>query len=280
MIPAAFDYEVAESAEHAVSLLGSHEDAKLLAGGHSLIPLLKLRFVQPSLLVDIGRIAELSYVRDAGEWLVIGALTRHKAVRDDPLLQEHCPIVSHTAGLIGDPQVRHRGTIGGSLAHGDPASDLPAVILALEAELVVTGPDGERTVPAVEFFRGVFETAVGPGEMLTEIRIPKLAQWTGWSYLKFTRRAQDWATVGVAALVQHENGNGQVEDARIALTNMGATPLRADATERALRAGEADAAAHMAEGSSPATDVAASAQFRSHLARVMGRRAIEEALSR
>ena len=146
MIPATFDYEVAESAENAVELLGSREDAKLLAGGHSLIPLLKLRFTRPSLLVDIGRIDELSYVRDTGEWLAIGALTRHKAIRDDPLVQEHCPIVSHTAGLIGDPQVRHRGTIGGSLAHCDPASDLPAVMLALGSEFVITGPDGERTV--------------------------------------------------------------------------------------------------------------------------------------
>jgi carbon-monoxide dehydrogenase medium subunit len=280
MIPATFDYEVAESAEQAIELLGSREDATLLAGGHSLIPMLKLRFARPALLVDIGRIAELSYVRDTGEWLAIGAMTRHKAVRDDPLLQEHCPIVSHTAGMIGDPQVRHRGTIGGSLAHCHPASDLPAVILALDAELVVKGPGGERTVPSAEFFRGAFTSAIGPGEMLTEIRIPKLGRWTGWSYLKFTRRAQDWATVGVAALVRHENGNGRVEDARVSLTNMGATPLRAEATEQALRAGDADPAAHIAEGASPASDVGASAEFRAHLARVMGRRAIAEALSR
>lgn len=279
MIPSTFDYEVAESTEQAVSLLGSREDAKVLAGGHSLIPLLKLRFARPSLLVDIGRIDGLSYVRNAGEWLAIGAMTRHKAIRDDPLVQEHCPIVSHTAGLIGDPQVRHRGTIGGSLAHGDPASDLPAVMLALGAELVIAGPEGERTVPAAEFFRGVFDTAVGPGELLTEIRIPKLGASTGWSYLKFTRRAQDWATVGVAAIVRHEHG-AAVAEARIALTNMGATPLRATAAERALVAGEADPAAHMADGADPPSDVAASAEFRSHLARVMGKRAIEEALSR
>jgi len=278
MIPSTFDYEVAESTEQAVSLLGSREDAKVLAGGHSLIPLLKLRFARPSLLVDIGRIDGLSYVRDAGEWLAIGAMTRHKAIREDPLVQEHCPIVSHTAGLIGDPQVRHRGTIGGSLAHGDPASDLPAVMLALGAELVIAGPESERTVPAAEFFRGVFDTAVGLGELLTEIRVPKLGE-TGWSYLKFTRRAQDWATVGVAALVRNGNGDG-VQEARIALTNMGATPLRATAAEQALVAGEADPAAHMADGTDPASDVAASAEFRSHLARVMGKRAIEEALSR
>lgn len=277
MIPTEFDYEVAESAEQAVSLLGSREDAKLLAGGHSLIPLLRLRFARPSLLVDIGRIEELSYVRDAGEWLAVGALTRHKAVRDDPLVQEHCPILSHTAGLIGDPQVRHRGTIGGSLAHGDPASDLPAVVLALGAELVIVGSDGERTVPAAEFFRGVFDTAVGPGELLSEIRIPKLGE-LGWSYLKFTRRAQDWATVGVAAIVRRDNGG--VGEARIGLTNMGATPLRASAAEQALLAGEEDPAAHMADGADPPSDVAAGAEFRSHLARVLGKRAIEEALSR
>jgi carbon-monoxide dehydrogenase medium subunit len=278
MIPAAFDYEVAESPEHAVELLGSREDAKLLAGGHSLIPLLKLRFARPSLLVDIGRIDRLSYVRDVGEWLAIGALTRHKAVRDDPLVQEHCPIVSHTAGLIGDPQVRHRGTIGGSLAHCDPASDLPAVILALGSELVITGRDGERTVPASEFFHGVFDSAVGPQELLTEIRVPKVGNWTGWSYLKYTRRAQDWATVGVAALVRRNNGS--VDEARIALTNMGATPVRAAAVEQALVAGEANPAAYMADGTDPPTDTSASAEFRSHLARVIGGRAIEEAMAR
>jgi aerobic carbon-monoxide dehydrogenase medium subunit len=280
MIPATFDYEVAESAEHAVELLGSREDAKLLAGGHSLLPLMKLRFARPSLLVDIGRIDELSYVRDAGEWLAIGALTRHKAIRDDPLVQEHFPIVSHTAGLIGDPQVRHRGTIGGSLAHCDPASDLPAVMLALDSEFVITGPEGERTVAAADFFHGVFESALGPQEMLTEIRMPKRGSWTGWSYLKYNRRAQDWATVGIAALVRHENGSAQVSDARLALTNMGATPLRAAAAEQALVAGEPDPAAFMADGTDPPTDTAASAEFRSHLARVMGRRAIEEAMLR
>ena len=280
MIPATFDYEVAESAEHAVSLLGSREDAKLLAGGHSLIPLMRLRFARPSLLVDIGRIEELSYVRDAGEWLAIGALTRHKAIRDDPLVQEHFPIVSHTAGLIGDPQVRHRGTIGGSLAHCDPASDMPAVMLALGSEFVITGPDGERTVVAADFFQGVFDSALGPDEMLMEIRVPKAGNWSGWSYLKYTRRAQDWATVGVAALVRHDNGSDKIDDACIALTNMGATPLRAAAVEQALVAGEADPAAYMADGTDPPTDTAASAEFRSHLARVMGRRAIEEAIAR
>jgi carbon-monoxide dehydrogenase medium subunit len=277
MIPARFDYEVAESAEHALELLGSREDAKLLAGGHSLIPAMKLRIARPELLVDIGRLSSLAYVRDAGQSLAIGALTRHRTLESDALIQEHCPIVSHTAGLIGDRHVRHCGTIGGSLAHGDPASDLPAVMLALGAELTIDGPDGERTVTAADFFRGVFDTAVGPGELLTEIRIPKLGGWS-WSYLKFTRRAQDWATVGVAAIVRRDNGG--VGEARIALTNMGATPLRAATAEQALVAGEADPAAHMADGADPPSDVSASAEFRSHLARVIGKRAIEEALRR
>jgi carbon-monoxide dehydrogenase medium subunit len=280
VIPARFDYEVAESVEHALELLGGDADAKLLAGGHSLIPAMKLRLARPSLLVDIGRLADLSYVRDTGTTLAIGALTRHKALREDPLLQEHCPIVSTTAGLIGDAQVRHRGTIGGSLAHGDPASDLPAVMLALGAEMVVQGKDGERRVPAAEFFTGVWETAVGPGEMLLEIHVPKLAHSAGWSYVKFNRRAQDWATVGVAALVHRDDGN--LAGASIALTNMAATPVRAKAAEDALAGGvpPADAAQRIAEGTDPPEDTAASAEFRKHLARVLGRRALEEAIAR
>lgn len=280
MIPAAFDYEVAESVDHALDLIAADEDAKVLAGGHSLIPALKLRVARPSKLVDIGRLSELSYVRDAGTQLAIGALTRHRALRDDPLLQEHCPIVSTTAGQIGDPQVRHCGTIGGSLAHGDPASDLPAVILALNADLVIRGKGGERVVPASEFFTGVWETAVGPGELLTEIRVPKLGASTGWSFVKFNRRAQDWATVAVAALVHRDNGS--IAGASIGLVNMGGTPLRAKATEDALAAGAtpADAAAHAADGTEPSSDHAASAEFRAHLARVATRRAIEEALTR
>src|SRR2546426_7375696 len=232
MIPVPFDYEVAESVEHAVELLGSREDTKILAGGHSLIPMLRLRFARPSLLVDLGRVEELRYVRDAGDKLAIGALTRHHDLQTDPLIQEHCPLVSYTAGLIGDPQVRHRGTIGGSLAHGDPASDLPTVMLAFDAELVVNGPAGEQVVPAAEFFRGVFETAVGSQDVLTEIRIPKLGP-AGWSYVKFTRRAQDWATVGVAAVVRGSNGG--IDEAAIALTNMGPIPVRARTSEAALK---------------------------------------------
>jgi carbon-monoxide dehydrogenase medium subunit len=281
MIPARFDYERAGSVDEALELLG-RDDATLLAGGHSLLPLMKLRLAQPALLVDIGRIEELSYVRDAGEQLAIGALTRHHDVANDPLVQEHCPIVSHAAGLIGDPQVRHRGTIGGSVAHGDPASDLPTVLLALDAELAVRGPGGETVVPAANFFRGLFETALGPQDMLTEIRIPKLGSWTGWSYLKFNRRAQDWATVGVAALVRRDNG--KVEQASVALTNMGLTPLRATAVEDALAGSSADDAAAVAEkadeGASPPSDTNASADYRRELSRVLTRRALEEALSR
>jgi carbon-monoxide dehydrogenase medium subunit len=278
VIPASFDYEVADSVDHALQLLASDGDAKLLAGGHSLVPALKLRIARPSKLVDIGRLSDLAYVKDAGDKLAIGALTRHKAVHQDPLLQEHCPIVSTTAGMIGDPQVRHRGTIGGSLAHGDPASDLPAVMLALGAEMVVRTADGERVVPAGDFFSGVFETAAtAPGSMLVEIRVPKLGGSAGWSYLKFRRRAQDWATVGVAAVVQRDNGS--VTGATIALTNMGGTPVRATAAEGALVGGSsvADAAALAANGLTPSSDTAASGEFRSHLARVLTRRALEEA---
>jgi aerobic carbon-monoxide dehydrogenase medium subunit len=279
VIPAAFDYEVAESVDHAVGLLGSDPDTKALAGGHSLVPALKLRVARPSKLVDIGRLSELAYVRDAGTHVAIGALTRHAAAQSDPLLQEHCPIVSTTAAGIGDPQVRHRGTIGGSLAHGDPASDMPAVMLALGADMVIVGAGGERTVAAADFFTGVFETAVGPGELLTEIRVPKLGGSTGWSYVKFHRRAQDWATVGVAALVQRDNGSAT--GAMVALANMAGTPVRASAVEEAIAAGTspADAAEHAADGTSPPDDTAASAEFRKHLARVLTKRALAGAMS-
>ncbi len=278
MIPASFDYDVAESIDHALELLGNG-DAKLLAGGHSLIPALKLRIARPERLVDIGRLADLSYVRDAGAEIAIGALTCHSSVASAQLLDEHCPIVSHTAARIGDPQVRHRGTIGGSLAHGDPASDLPAVMLAIGAELVIRGQEGDRTVPASEFFTGVFETAVGPAEMLTEIRVPKLGDSAGWAYLKAQRRAQDWATVGVAAIVRRANGH--VGSASICLVSMGATPLRAAAAEAALASGSsvADAAKLLAEGTQPPSDQAGSSEYRAHLVTVVGRRALEEALA-
>ena len=279
MIPAAFDYDVAESIDHAVELLGkAGGEAKLLAGGHSLIPAMKLRIARPSLLVDLGRVSDLAYVKDAGTHVAIGALTRHAAVASDPLLREHCPIVSFTAAQIGDPQVRHRGTLGGTLSHGDPASDMPAVMLALGAELVARGKNGERTIPAADFFTGVFQTALGPDDVLVEARVPKLGGSTGWAYLKANRRAQDWATVGVAALVHRDDG--KVAGASLGLVNMGATPLRARAAEDALAGGAsvADAAALVPDGAEPPSDLAGSAEYRTHLAQVLARRALEQAM--
>ena len=280
MIPAPFDYDVAESLDHAIELLGTGGgDAKLLAGGHSLIPAMKLRIARPEKLVDIGRLSDLAYVRDGGTHIAIGALTRHAAVAADPLLAEHCPIVSFTAGQIGDPQVRHRGTLGGTLSHGDPASDMPAVMLALGAELVAQGKGGERVILATDFFTGVFETALAPDEVLVEARVPKLGASTGWAYLKANRRAQDWATVGVAALVHRDNGS--VAGASVGLVNMGGTPLRAKAVEDALASGSsaADAAALVAEGAEPPSDQAGSSEYRAHLAQVIARRALEQALA-
>ena len=283
MIPLAFDYEVAESVDHAIELLGQHgEDAKLLAGGHSLLPIMKLRLAAPSVLVDLGRIEELKYVRDEGDRIAIGAMTRHTDVEHNQLLQEQCGLLAYTASLVGDPQVRHRGTIGGSLAHGDAASDLPSAVLALEGTFVVKGPNGERTVAASDFFKDYLETDLAPDEVLTEIRVPKLGQNAGWSYKKFNRRAQDWAVVGAAAVI--ERSNGTISSARIALTNMGSTPVRATAAEGALSGADAssvaEATSNADEGTNPASDIAASSEYRRHLARVLSRRAVEEALSR
>jgi aerobic carbon-monoxide dehydrogenase medium subunit len=278
MIPAPFEYEVADSVEHAVELLGSKEDAKLLAGGHSLLPLMKLRLARPATLVDIGRVDGLAGVGNgSGDYLRVGALTRHHDLANDPLVQEHCPILAHTAALVGDSQVRHRGTIGGSLAHGDPASDLPTVALALDAQIVAVGPSGERTIEAADFFRGFFETALEPNEVMTEIRIPKTGT-AGWAYIKFRQRALDWATVGVAAVV--EAGDGGAKSARIGLTNMGQTPLRASAAEQAYASGADDAADKADEGTNPPSDTFATADFRRHLVRVLTARAVEEALAR
>ncbi len=279
MIPAAFDYDVAESVDHAIELVADGGgDTKLLAGGQSLIPALKLRIARPAKLVDLGRLSELAYVKDDGTHLAIGALTRHSAVASDPLVTEHCPIVSQTAAQIGDPQVRSRGTFGGTLAHGDPASDMPAVMLAVGAELVARGKGGERVIPVDEFFTGVFETALAPDEVLVEARVPKLAGSTGWAYLKAHRRAQDWATVGVAAVVHRDNG--AVVGASIGLVNMGGTPLRAKAVEEALAGGSSavDAAALVTEGAEPPSDHAGSSEYRAHLAKVVARRAIEQAM--
>src|SRR5204863_7489218 len=211
MIPAPFDYVRAGSVDEAISLLRSKQDAKLLAGGHSLLPAMKLRLARPTTLVDIGRVMDLSYVREDGDRIAIGALTRHHDVANSEMLQRGCPIVAHAAGQIGDPQVRHMGTIGGSVAHGDPAGDLPTVLLGLDAEFVAQGPNGTRTIEASDFFTSLFETELASDEVLTEIRVPKTT--VGWSFMKFQRRAQDWAIVGVSAV----RSNGGVH---VGLTNM------------------------------------------------------------
>lgn len=269
MIPAAFEYARASSVEEALALLAEHGDeAKLLAGGHSLLPLMKLRLATPSVLIDVGRISDLSYVRDAGDEVHIGALTRHHDVATSALLASSLPLLARAASLVGDPQVRHRGTLGGTLAHGDPASDLPAVVLALGGTLVVQGPGGQRSIAAADFFTGFLETALEPDEMVVEVRLPKTGD-AGWSFQKFTRRAQDWAIVGVAYAAGHGVG----------LINMGSVPLRALGVEAALASGAsaAEAAALAGEGTEPSGDLNASVEFRRHLATVLVRRALEEA---
>jgi carbon-monoxide dehydrogenase medium subunit len=271
VIPAPFTYRRAGSVAEALSMAAdAGEDAKFLAGGHSLLPLMKLRLAMPTDIIDLGRVGELSYIRDEGDQIAIGAMTRHHDLENSELLGRDLPLLAAAAGQVGDPQVRHRGTIGGSIAHSDPASDLPAVVLALDATLVATGPGGSRQIPAGEFFAGLFETALEPGELLTEIRIPKPAL-PGWSFQKFTKRAIDWAIVGVA--VQGNN---------VGLVNMGATPLRAAGVEEALAAGAGarEAAGRAAEGTRPDSDINASSAYREHLARVLVGRALEEAGSR
>lgn len=271
MIPATFDYQRADSADAAIALLTEHGDeAKLLAGGHSLLPMMKLRLAVPSVLVDVGRLEDLRYVRDTGDHVAIGALTRHRDLEIDPILAEAVPLLHHAAGEVGDPQVRHRGTIGGSLAHADPASDLPAVLLALGGSLVAKGPNGEREIAATDFFTGFLESALEPDELLTEIRVPKL-ETEGWSFQKFNRRAQDWAIVGVAA-VRAKGHNG------VALVNMGSTPLVASGVVDAVDGGAtaAEAAERANEGTEPQGDINASPEYREHLARVLVRRALEE----
>jgi carbon-monoxide dehydrogenase medium subunit len=271
VIPATFDYQRADSAEAAIALLTEHGDeAKLLAGGHSLLPMMKLRLAVPSVLVDVGRLDDLRYVRDAGDHVAIGALTRHRDLEIDPILAEAVPLLHHAAGEVGDPQVRHRGTIGGSLAHADPASDLPAVLLALGGSLVAKGPNGEREIAAADFFSGFLESALEPDELLTEIRVPKL-ETEGWSFQKFNRRAQDWAIVGVAA-VRAKGHTG------VALVNMGSTPLVASGVVDAVDGGAtaAEAAERANEGTEPQGDINASPEYREHLARVLVRRALEE----
>ena len=272
MIPVAFDYERAGSAAEALAMLAEHGDeAKLLAGGHSLLPMMKLRLAYPSVLIDIGRLDDLSYVRDAGDHLAIGALTKHRQIETSDLVQEHAPLLAHTTSQVGDPQVRHRGTIGGSLAHADSAADHPATLLSMGGSVVVSGPSGERVVPATELFAGFLESSLEPTEMITEVRIPKYTG-SGWSFQKLNRRAQDWAIVGVSA--QRVNGSAQV-----ALVNMHPTPIRATAVEEALESGaSASDAADLAHvGMEPSSDLNASVEFRQHLARVLVKRALDEA---
>jgi len=272
MIPAAFDYVRAGSAAEAISLIGEHgSDAKFLAGGHSLLPLMKLRLAQPSVLVDIGRVKDLSYIKDAGDHIAIGALTRHMDVETSSVLAQHAPLLAHAAGHVGDPQVRHRGTIGGSIAHADPASDLPATTLALGATYVVQGPKGTREIAARDFYKGFLESALAADEMLTEIRVPKM-NGAGWSFQKFNRRAQDWAIVGVAAW---RRGN----ESGVALVNMGQTPVLASSVSAAIASGAsvADAAQKAVTEASPSADNNASVEYREHLAKVLVRRALEQA---
>jgi carbon-monoxide dehydrogenase medium subunit len=277
MIPAEFDYAAPDSLNEAIEMLaGGGEDAKLLAGGHSLIPLMKLRLAAPTLLVDLRKVPGMHGVqRENGTWR-IGAMTPHAELEHTPDLG----VVSRAAGTIADPQVRNRGTIGGSLAHGDPASDLPAVLLACEGTVTVQGPTGQRTLTAGELFRDYMETALEPAEVLTEARVPAMDGW-GFGYQKFNRRSEDWAMVALSALVKQ---TGDIcEDVRIGLTNMASLPLRAGAVEEALRGQPlnaqsiAAASEHAAEGTDPPADLNASGDYKRHLARVLCRRALHEA---
>jgi aerobic carbon-monoxide dehydrogenase medium subunit len=276
VIPAEFDYAAPDSLEEVLRLLSENSDAKILAGGHSLLPLMKLRLAAPSLLVSIGKVPGLTGVERSNGGFSIGAMTRHTEVADASELG----VTAHAAGLIADQQVRNRGTIGGSIAHGDSAGDLPTVFLAAEGTAVARGPNGEREIPATEMFKGYLTTAVGPDEVVTAVRMPALDGF-GWGYEKFVRRSEDWAMVGVCALVK-SNG-GTCEDVRVGLTHMGQTPLRATAAEEALRGQSlspesiAQAAEQAAEGTDPPGDVNATPDYKRHLARVLTKRALTAA---
>ncbi|MGW7685811.1 FAD binding domain-containing protein [Kribbella sp. NPDC054772] len=277
MIPVAFEYYGPETVDEALALLREHSDAKVLAGGQSLMPALRLRLAAPESIVDLGKIDELRGVRDDGDALVIGAMTPHSTVQADPLVAEHARLISLATATVGDPQIRHRGTFGGSLAHADPAADLPAVAVALDASFVIAGADGRRTVPAAEFFQGVFSTALAEDELLIEVRVPKYTGW-GAHYEKFNRVAQGWSIVSVAAAVRLDGDT--IAEARVGLGNMGATPVRATAVEQALVGQPATAeavraaAARAADGTSPISDADGDADYRRHLATVLTRRAV------
>ena len=280
MIPVAFDYVAPESVEDALAALAeAGDDGKVIAGGQSLLPVLRMRLNAPEKVIDLSRIANLRGVCEDGDDIVVGAMPTHHEVANDPLIREHATVLAEAASTVADPQIRHRGTLGGALAHADPAGDLGAPVLALDAELVVTGMGGERRVPATEFFTDLFETAVGDSELLTAIRIPKHTGW-GSAYEKFVRVSHQWSIVGVAAVVK--GSGGTVEQAKIGLTNMGSTPLRATAAEAALAgaSGEAiaAAAAKAADGATPPSDLNGASDYRAHLAQVLTRRAVERAL--
>ena len=271
MIPASFDYVRANSIDEAVALLAEHgDDAKLIAGGHSLLPMMKLRLAFPELLIDIRQVPEAAYIRVEGDEVAIGALTRHCDLVTSDVLAAQAPLLAAVAAQVGDRQIRHRGTLGGSLSHADPAADLPAAVLASAATLIVQGPGGRRSVPAEQFFLGYFETALDAGEVLVEIRVPRSGP-AGWHYEKFTRRANDWAIVAAATVA-----------GRVALANMGSAPIRAVATENALADGASveDAAALAAEGTEPIEDMHADREYRRHLARILVRRSLAAARSR
>ncbi|MFI9612057.1 FAD binding domain-containing protein [Streptomyces sp. NPDC052023] len=277
MIPPPFEYARPETVAEAVrTLADAGEDGKVLAGGQSLLPLLRMRLAFPELVVDVGRIPELRGVREDGDMLVIGAMTTHHEVVNDPLVRRHAGLLAAATATVADPAVRHRGTLGGSLAHADPAADLPAVALALDADLVVAGPTGRRTIPVRDFFVDYLQTALAPDELLVEVRIPKTDGWS-FHYEKFHPVAQSWPIVGVAALVRRDDGH--VTEARVGLANMGSTPLRATAAEEAMAGADgpeavARAAETAAEGTRPSQDLAADPEYRRHLARVLTRRAV------
>jgi carbon-monoxide dehydrogenase medium subunit len=282
MIPSSFDYVKATTVDEAVSaLVSGGEDAKVLGGGQSLLPVLRLRLNAPSVLVDVSQVDEMRQVADEGSTLLIGAaVTTYECMGHD-LVRAHVPLLASTAALVADPAIRHRGTFGGSCTHADPAGDLPTVAATLDAEMVIAGPGGRRTVAAKDFFVDFFTTAVGLDEVLVAVRVPKLGAGWGFDYEKFHRTAQAWAIVGVAAAVRVEGGT--ITEARIGLTNMGATPIRASSVEAALVGGPATsaaigaAAASAADGTSPTSDTHAQADFRQHLARVLTARAVAKA---
>ncbi|MGO1584314.1 MAG: FAD binding domain-containing protein [Actinomycetaceae bacterium] len=278
MIPAPFDYVAPQTVEEALAALAAGgDDAKILAGGQSLLPILRLRMNTPEQIIDLGRIAALREVTEDGDTLVIGATATHDEVRHHPLVMDHAGLLSQTLAQVADPQVRHRGTVGGALVHADPAGDVGTAALALDAQMVIAGPSGTRTVAAQDFFVGLFESAVGEDELLVQIRIPKHTGWGG-HYEKFIRTAQQWSIVAVAAAVKVDGGT--ITDARVALTNMGATPLRARTVEQALVGGPPTpeavrvATASAADGTEPPTDLNGAADYRQHLAGVLTRRAV------